>query len=68
MMIDGRFTPPQSRIVQHRKDIALMQAEANRYGRRLPLTTAHAALLDAAIAAGDGDLDNAAVIRQLRRM
>jgi 3-hydroxyisobutyrate dehydrogenase-like beta-hydroxyacid dehydrogenase len=68
MMIEGRFTPPQSRIAQHRKDIMLMQAEAAMHGCALPLTMVHAALLDAAIAAGDGDLDNAAVIKQIQRM
>lgn len=68
MMLAGCFTPPQSRITQHRKDIELMQAEAARLGQGLPMTTAHATLLDAAIAAGDGELDNAAVINQIRRM
>jgi len=66
-------TSGSTEIAQQRKGIALMQDEAARCGRRLPLTKVHAALLDAAlldaaIAAGDGDMDNAAVIKQIRRM
>jgi 3-hydroxyisobutyrate dehydrogenase-like beta-hydroxyacid dehydrogenase len=67
MMASGEFTPPQSRIHQHLKDVRLMLEAARATGRRLPLTEVHAALLDAAVQAGDGDLDNAAIIRQLRR-
>jgi 3-hydroxyisobutyrate dehydrogenase-like beta-hydroxyacid dehydrogenase len=66
-MIDGEFAPPQSRIAQHRKDVALMLEAAKRAGHALPLTAAHAALLDAAIADGAGDLDNAAIIDAIRR-
>ena len=68
IMLEERFFPPQARLAQHRKDLALILVEAQRSGQPLPLGSAHAALLDAAIAAGDGDLDNAAVLRQLRRM
>ena len=66
-MIDGDFSRPQSRILQHRKDVTLMLAAAQRAGQSLPLTAAHAALLDRAIAAGEGDLDNAAIIETIRR-
>ena len=66
-MIEGEFAPPQSRIAQHRKDLTLMLAAAKRAGRALPLTATHAALLDAAIADGAGDLDNAAIIDTIRR-
>ena len=37
-------------------------------GLRLPVTDLHRQLLQAAIAAGDGELDNSAILRQLRRM
>ena len=67
MMVRGDFTQAQSRIRQHLKDLDLMLAQSAAAGQRLPLTTAHAALLRAAITAGDGDLDNAAVIAQVRR-
>jgi len=65
-MVRGEFTP-QSRIHQHLKDVDLMLQQAAGAGQRLPLSEAHAALLRAAIAAGDGELDNAAIVQQLRR-
>jgi 3-hydroxyisobutyrate dehydrogenase-like beta-hydroxyacid dehydrogenase len=65
-MVQGDFTP-QSRVRQHLKDVELMLAAAAKAHQSLPLTQTHAALLHGAVAAGDGDLDNAAVIRQIRR-
>jgi 3-hydroxyisobutyrate dehydrogenase-like beta-hydroxyacid dehydrogenase len=65
-MVDGDFTP-QSRIRQHLKDVQLILAAAQTTGQRLPLSIAHARLLQAAVDHGDGDLDNAAILRQLRR-
>jgi len=47
--------------------VDLMLEQASRAGQALPLSTTHALLMRAAIAAGDGELDNAAIIRQLRR-
>lgn len=67
MMVEERFEPPQSRIHQHLKDLELMRQQAAAAGQRLPLTDTHAALLRAAVAAGDGELDNAAILRQIRR-
>ena len=67
MMVRGEFDPPQSRIRQHLKDVHLMLEQARTAGQGLPLSTAHAALLQSAVEAGDGELDNAAIIRQLRR-
>lgn len=66
MMVDGDFAP-QSRIRQHLKDVNLMLSSAAARGQKLPLSETHAALMRAAIAAGDGELDNAAIIRELRR-
>ncbi len=66
MMVSGDFTP-QSRIRQHLKDVDLMLDHGQRLGQQLPLSQTHATLMRAAIAAGDGDLDNAAIVRQLRR-
>jgi len=65
-MVRGDFTP-QSRIHQHLKDVQLMRAAARAAGQRLPLTDTHATLLQAAVDAGDGELDNSAIIRQLQR-
>lgn len=66
LMVEERFAP-QSRIRQHLKDVDLMLAAAATHGQALPLSQAHAALMRAAVAAGDGELDNAAIVRQLRR-
>lgn len=66
LMASGRFEP-QSRIRQHLKDVDLMLQAGRASGQPLPLSEAHARLMRAAIEAGDGDLDNAAIIRQWRR-
>ncbi len=66
MMVDGDFKP-QSRIRQHLKDVDLMIEAARQHRQTLPLSEAHAALMRSAVAAGDGDLDNAAIIRQIQR-
>lgn len=66
MMASGRFEP-QSRIRQHLKDVDLMLEAARAAGQPLPLSQAHAQLMRDAVAAGDGDLDNAAIVRQWRR-
>jgi 3-hydroxyisobutyrate dehydrogenase-like beta-hydroxyacid dehydrogenase len=66
LMVRGDFAP-QSRIRQHLKDVDLMLQSARTAGLPLPLSEAHAEMMRGAIAAGDGDLDNAAIIRQLRR-
>ncbi len=59
-MVSGDFAP-DSRIRQHAKDVKRIR----QYARfALPLTEAHEKLLDEAIAAGEGDLDNAAIIRR----
>jgi 3-hydroxyisobutyrate dehydrogenase-like beta-hydroxyacid dehydrogenase len=65
-MVAGDFAP-QSRIRQHLKDVDLMLDSSRTTGQRLPLSETHAALMRAAVAAGDGDLDNAAILRQFRR-
>lgn len=66
-LMQGDVPPAQSRIAQHLKDLGLMLAAAEQAGQRLPLTQTHAALLRSAVAAGDGELDNAAIVRQLLR-
>lgn len=68
MMVRGEFGAAQSRIRQHLKDVDLMLDRAGAAGQPLPLSLCHADLMRAAIAAGDGDLDNAALIRQWRRL
>jgi 3-hydroxyisobutyrate dehydrogenase-like beta-hydroxyacid dehydrogenase len=60
-MVAGDYTP-ESRIRQHLKDVQHMKALAG--SLPLPLSDAHRALLEAAVNAGDGELDNAALIRR----
>lgn len=65
-MIEGDFSAV-ARLRQHLKDVELILDCARRAGQELPLSDVHRDLLVHAVAAGDGDLDNAAVIRELRR-
>lgn len=65
-MIRQDFTP-QSRIQQHHKDVGIILKYAKAAGQDVPLSRLHHDIMTAAIAAGDGPLDNAAVIRELRR-
>jgi 3-hydroxyisobutyrate dehydrogenase-like beta-hydroxyacid dehydrogenase len=57
---------PQSHISQTLKDAELILAEADRHGLVLPVTTAQAGLLRAAIALRGPDIDSAAVIEAIR--
>ncbi len=66
MMARDEFAP-QSRITQHLKDVDLMLDLAHAAGQAMPLSEIHATLMRKALAAGDGELDNAAIIRQIRR-
>ena len=59
-MVSGDFAP-ESRIRQHLKDVRRIRQYA---AGALPLTEAHEKLLTEAVAAGDGELDNAAIIRR----
>ncbi len=67
LMVTEDFTP-QSRIRQHLKDVELMLTLAEQNNLSLPLSEVHAQLMQQAVAAGDGDLDNAAIIKQWRRL
>jgi 3-hydroxyisobutyrate dehydrogenase-like beta-hydroxyacid dehydrogenase len=65
-MVRGDFSP-EGRAHQHLKDIKLMLEKADALGQPLPTLRVHADILAALVAAGDGDLDNSAVIAELRR-
>ena len=65
-MVKGDFTA-EARLAQHLKDLALIMEQAGKTGQELPLTRTHSDLLRSAIDAGDGDLDNSAIIREIRR-
>ena len=63
----ARDFEPRSRIRQHLKDLDIMLAMAHQMGQQLPMTEAHQQVLQQAVAAGDGELDNAAIIREIER-
>lgn len=63
-MVNEDFTP-QARLSQHLKDVRLMLRAAKAKRFKLPLTTVHRQLLEAAEAAGLGALDNSALIKVL---
>ena len=65
-MLRGDFAP-ESRIRQHRKDVALILKYAGEGEQELPLSRVHLAILESAMAAGDGDLDTCAVLKEIRR-
>ncbi len=65
-MLDGDFTA-QARLRQHHKDVSIILKYAEKAGQELPLSRVHLDVLEKAIAAGDGDLDNSAVIREIKR-
>ncbi len=65
-MLTGDFRP-QARLRQHCKDVSIILKYAEASGQELPLSKVHLDVLEKAIAAGDGELDNSAVIREIRR-
>lgn len=63
-MVEGDFTL-QAKLSQHAKDVRIILTEAARGGASLPLSVLHLKLLEAAEAAGLGELDNSAIMRTL---
>ncbi len=57
----------QGKISQHLKDVRIMMDEAAAAGGELALGARLAEVLEGAMAAGEGDFDNSAVIREFRR-
>jgi 3-hydroxyisobutyrate dehydrogenase-like beta-hydroxyacid dehydrogenase len=66
-MITGDFEP-QARLSQHQKDVRLILQAAAGAGTDLPLTQAHARLLELAQNAGFGAQDNSAIIRAFEQL
>jgi hypothetical protein len=58
---------PHAKLSQSRKDFDLMHSMAARVGQELPLASLYVELIDACLAHGEGDLDNSAVMKELRR-
>lgn len=65
LMLQHDFRP-QARLAQHRKDVELIRELGSRHGQGLPLTAAHAELLDAALRLNYGDQDNSAIVQVYR--
>jgi len=65
LMVEGDFAP-RSRIRQHLKDVRLMLDSAGAAALELPFSRVHAQLLEEAVAQGEGELDNAAILLRLR--
>jgi 3-hydroxyisobutyrate dehydrogenase-like beta-hydroxyacid dehydrogenase len=65
-MVAGDFTA-EGRVRQTLKDARLMLEQADRVGQELPLLAVHAAVLEACIRRGDGEMDNSVVIEEIRR-
>jgi 3-hydroxyisobutyrate dehydrogenase-like beta-hydroxyacid dehydrogenase len=63
----GNDFAPEGRITQHLKDVHLMLEQAARVGQALPALAVHADVLEACVRAGEGDLDNCGIIREIRR-
>jgi len=65
-MVAGDFTA-EGRVRQTLKDARLMIEQGDRVGQELPLLAVHAAVLEACIRHGDGEMDNSVVIEEIRR-
>lgn len=65
-MVAGDFTP-HGKIAQTLKDFSLMLELAQRLKQELPLAATYADIVEGNMKAGEADLDNAAVIREIRR-
>jgi 3-hydroxyisobutyrate dehydrogenase-like beta-hydroxyacid dehydrogenase len=65
-MVTSDFTP-HAWLKQSLKDFKLMKTAADRVGQELPLAKIYTELIESCIAHGEGELDNSAVIQELRR-
>jgi 3-hydroxyisobutyrate dehydrogenase-like beta-hydroxyacid dehydrogenase len=65
-MIAGDFTP-HGKIAQTLKDFSLMLELAQRLQQQLPLASTYTDIVEGCMKAGEAELDNAAVIREIRR-
>lgn len=65
-MVQSDFTP-HAKVAQSRKDFALMHEAARRSGQELPLASVYLELIEGCLAHGEGELDNSAIVSELRR-
>jgi 3-hydroxyisobutyrate dehydrogenase-like beta-hydroxyacid dehydrogenase len=62
-MISGEYEPAVARLGQHAKDVHLILDYARQLGAEVPMTEAHARIIDQLVREGFGDLDNAAIFK-----
>jgi 3-hydroxyisobutyrate dehydrogenase len=65
-MVRGDFSA-EGRVKQTLKDVHLMLDQAAAVGQQLSVLGVHADVLEACVRAGEADLDNSAVIKEIRR-
>ncbi len=65
-MVRGDFSP-EGRVKQTLKDVHLMLDQAGSVGQKLSMLEVHADVLGACVRAGEADLDNSAIIKEVRR-
>lgn len=65
-MVLGDFSP-EGRVKQTLKDVNLMLDQAAAAGQKLSMLEVHADVLEACVRAGEADLDNSAIIKEVRR-
>jgi 3-hydroxyisobutyrate dehydrogenase-like beta-hydroxyacid dehydrogenase len=65
-MLSGDFSP-EGRAKQTLKDVHLMLDQAANVGQKLAMLEVHAEVLEACVRAGEAELDNSVVIKEVRR-
>ena len=65
-MVRGDFTP-EGRARQTLKDVHLMLGQAMALGQRLNMLEVHEDVLQSCVRAGEADMDNSVIIREVRR-
>jgi 3-hydroxyisobutyrate dehydrogenase-like beta-hydroxyacid dehydrogenase len=65
-MVRGDFSP-EGRAKQTLKDVHLMLDQAAAVGQKLAMLELHAEVLEACVRAGEADMDNSVVIKEVRR-
>ena len=65
-MVRGDFSP-EGRVKQTLKDCHLMLDQAEAVGQKLSMLEIHADVLEACVQAGEAELDNSAIIKEVRR-
>ena len=65
-MVRSDFSP-EGRAKQTLKDVHLMLGQAMALGQRLNMLEVHEDVLQACVRAGEADMDNSVIIREVRR-